>query len=155
MIQLIKEKFLKNKFSVVTIVILTIIIIFMQTKLSFKDSKVENLNMEIKKLQENNIESTNKDNSKDITDISSKDEKNTYFEKIKQRFIEIGEMQNKIYDESLNGKVVNTFSWMDKFEITDKQIENLLKRLSGEKFKIKFSVENNTGFTSYKIDLIE
>ncbi|MDU7069701.1 MAG: hypothetical protein E6343_17265 [Clostridium perfringens] len=49
MIQLIKEKFLKNKISMVTIVILTIIIILMQTKLSFKDSKIENLNMEIKK----------------------------------------------------------------------------------------------------------
>lgn len=39
MIQLIKEKFLKNKFSIVIIMILAIIIIFMQTKLSFKDSK--------------------------------------------------------------------------------------------------------------------
>ncbi|MDZ4994417.1 hypothetical protein GNF80_15825 [Clostridium perfringens] len=151
MIQLIKEKILKNKISVVTIVILTIIIIFMQTKLSFKDSKIENLNMEIKKLQENNIATTNKESTKET---SSKDENNTYFEKLKERFIEIGKMQNKIYDENLNGKVVNTFSWMDKFEITDKQIENLLKRLSGEKFKIKLSVENNSGFTSYKIELI-
>ncbi|HAT4365496.1 TPA: hypothetical protein I9148_003088, partial [Clostridium perfringens] len=84
MIQLIKEKFLKNKFSIVTIAILPIIIIFMQTKLSFKDSKIENLNMKIKKLQENN----------------------TYFEKLKQRFVEIGEMKNKTYNENLNGKVV-------------------------------------------------
>ncbi len=66
MIQLIKEKFLKNKISIVTIVILTIIIIFMQTKLSFKDSKIENLNMEIKKLQENNIVATNKEIKEDI-----------------------------------------------------------------------------------------
>ena len=99
MIQLIKEKFLKNKISIVTIVILTIIIIFMQTKLSFKDSKIENLNMEIKKLQENNIEGTN---TKINNDTSLKDENNTYFEKIKERFIEIGKMQNKTYDEKLN-----------------------------------------------------
>ncbi|XZM35148.1 hypothetical protein ACSXAY_17545 (plasmid) [Clostridium perfringens] len=32
--------------------------------------------------------------------------------------------------------------------------ENLLKRLSEEKFKIKLSVTNNTGFTYYKIELI-
>ncbi|HAT4163695.1 TPA: hypothetical protein I9Z77_003215 [Clostridium perfringens] len=113
MIQLIKEKFLKNKFSIVTIAILPIIIIFMQTKLSFKDSKIENLNMKIKKLQENN----------------------TYFEKLKQRFVEIGEMKNKTYNENLNGKVVNIFSWIDKFEVNDNQIENLLKGLSKKNLK--------------------
>ncbi|EHK2348597.1 hypothetical protein KCL53_001717 [Clostridium perfringens] len=152
MIQLIKEKFLKNKFSMVTIVILTIIIIFMQTKLSFKDSKIDNLNMEIKKLQENNIVSANKESTKETP---SKYENNTYFEKLKQRFVEIGEMQNKTYDENLNGKVVNTFSWIENFEITDKQIENLLKGLSREKFKIKYSSKNNSGLISYKIELIE
>ena len=47
MIQLIKEKFLKNKFSIVIIMILAIIIIFMQTKLSFKDSKIESLNEKV------------------------------------------------------------------------------------------------------------
>lgn len=152
MIKLIKEKILKNKLSVVTILILTIIIIFMQTKLSFKDSKIENLNIEIEKMKENNIESTDKDNSEYITDTSDKN--NTYFEKIKQRFVEIGKIQNKIYDENLKGKVVNTFSWTDKFDITDKQIENLLKRLPGENFKVKFSSENNNGFIYYKIKLI-
>lgn len=124
----------------------------MQTKLSFKDSKIENLNMEIKKLQENNITTTNKE----VTgDISSKDENNTYFEKLKQRFIEIGETKNKIYDENLQGKVVNKFSWIDDFEITDGQIGNLLNSLSGEKFKIKFSQTKNSKFNSYKIELIE
>ena len=152
MIQLIKEKILKNKISMVTIVILTIIIIFMQTKLSFKDSKIENLNMEIKKLQENNIVATNKEIKEDI---SSKEENNTYFEKIKERFIEIGETKNKVYDENLQGNVVNKFSWIDDFEITNGQIENLLKSLSGEKFKIKFSQTKNSKFNSYKIELIE
>ena len=95
MIQLIKEKISKNKISMVIIIILTIIIIFMQTKLSFKDSKIANLNMEIKKLQENNIGDTNKEVN---NEISSKNENNTYFENIKERFIEIGKMQNKIYD---------------------------------------------------------
>lgn len=152
MIQLIKEKILKNKISMVTIVILTIIIIFMQTKLSFKESKIENLNMEIKKLQENNIAETIKKNTEDT---SSKDENNTYFEKLKQRFIEIGKTQNKVYDENLNGKVVNKISWIDDFEITDGQIENLLKSLSGEKFKIKFSQTKSSKFNSYRIELIE
>ena len=152
MIQLIKEKILKNKISMVTIVILTIIIIFMQTKLSFKESKIENLNMEIKKLQENNIAETIKENTEDT---SSKDENNTYFEKLKQRFIEIGKTQNKVYDENLNGKVVNKISWIDDFELTDGQIENLLKSLSGEKFKIKFSQTKNSKFNSYRIELIE
>lgn len=152
MIQLIKEKISKNKISMVIIIILTIIIIFMQTKLSFKDSKITNLNMEIKKLQENNIGDTNKEVN---NEISSKNENNTYFENIKERFIEIGKMQNKIYDENLNGKVVNKFSWIDDFEITDGQIENLLKSLSGEKFKIKFSQTKNSKITSYKIELIE
>ncbi|KXA05071.1 hypothetical protein [Clostridium perfringens] len=152
MIQLIKEKFLKNKFSIVIIMILAIIIIFMQTKLSFKDSKIDNLNMEIRKLQENNIVSANKESTKETP---SKDEKNTYFENIKQRFIKIGETQNKIYDENLNGKVVNKFLWIDDFEITDSQIENLLKGLSGEKFKIKFSQTKSSKFNSYKIELIE
>lgn len=152
MIQLIKEKILKNKISVVTIVILTIIIIFMQTKLSFKDSKIENLNMEIKKLQENNIAATNKEIKEDI---SLKEENNTYFEKLKERFIEIGKTKNKVYDENLQGKVVNKFSWIDDFEITDGQIENLLKSLNGEKFKIKFSQTKNSKFNSYKIELIE
>ncbi|MGU8559744.1 hypothetical protein ACV3P1_16075 [Clostridium perfringens] len=152
MIQLIKEKFLKNKFSIVIIMILAIIIIFMQTKLSFKDSKIDNLNMEIRKLQENNIVSANKESTKETP---SKDEKNTYFENIKQRFIKIGETQNKIYDENLNGKVVNKFSWIDDFEITDSQIENLLKGLGGEKFKIKFSQIKSSKFNSYKIELIE
>ncbi|MCX0367680.1 hypothetical protein [Clostridium perfringens] len=152
MIQLIKEKISKNKISMVIIIILTIIIIFMQTKLSFKDSKIANLNMEIKKLQENNIGDTNKEVN---DEISSKNENNTYFENIKERFIEIGKMQNKIYDENLNGKVVNKFSWIDDFEITDGQIENLLKSLSGEKFKIKFSQTKNSKITSYKIELIE
>lgn len=152
MIQLIKEKILKNKISMVIIIILTIIIIFMQTKLSFKDSKIANLNIEIKKLQENNIEGTNKEIN---NDTSSKNENNTYFENIKERFIEIGKMQNKTYDENLNGKVVNKFSWIDDFEITDGQIENLLKSLSGEKFKIKFSQTKNSKITSCKIELIE
>lgn len=152
MIQLIKEKILKNKISMVTIVILTIIIIFMQTKLSFKESKIENLNMEIKKLQENNIAETIKENTEDT---SSKDENNTYFEKLKQRFIEIGKTQNKVYDENLNGKVVNKISWIDDFELTDGQIENLLKSLSGEKFKIKFSQTKSSKFNSYIIKLIE
>ena len=152
MIQLIKEKILKNKISMVTIVILTIIIIFMQTKLSFKESKIENLNMEIKKIQENNIAATIKENTEDT---SSKDENNTYFEKLKQRFIEIGKTQNKVYDENLNGKVVNKISWIDDFEITDGQIENLLKSLSGEKFKIKFLQTQNSKFNSYRIELIE
>ena len=152
MIQLIKEKFLKNKFSIVIIMILAIIIIFMQTKLSFKDSKIDNLNMEIRKLQENNIVSANKESTKETP---SKDEKNTYFENIKQRFIKIGKTQNKIYDENLNGKVVNKFSWIDDFEITDSQIENLLKGLGGEKFKIKFSQTKNSKFNSYKIELIK
>ncbi|MGU8578202.1 hypothetical protein ACV3RL_16090 [Clostridium perfringens] len=152
MIQLIKEKILKNKISMVTIVILTIIIIFMQTKLSFKESKIENLNMEIKKLQENNIAETIKENTEDT---SSKDENNTYFEKLKQRFIEIGKTQNKVYDENLNGKVVNKISWIDDFELTDGQIENLLKSLSGEKFKIKFSQTKSSKFNSYRIELIE
>ncbi|MGU8572258.1 hypothetical protein ACV3R2_17515, partial [Clostridium perfringens] len=62
--------------------------------------------MEIRKLQENNIVSANKESTKETP---SKDEKNTYFENIKQRFIKIGETQNKIYDENLNGKVVNKF----------------------------------------------
>ena len=152
MIQLIKEKILKNKISMVTIVILTIIIIFMQTKLSFKESKIENLNMEIEKLQENNIAETIKENTEDT---SSKDENNTYFEKLKQRFIEIGKTQNKVYDENLNGKVVNKISWIDDFELTDGQIENLLKSLSGEKFKIKFSQTKSSKFNSYRIELIE
>lgn len=152
MIQLIKEKILKNKISMVTIVILTLIIIFMQTKLSFKESKIENLNMEIKKIQENNIAATIKENTEDT---SSKDENNTYFEKLKQRFIEIGKTQNKVYDENLNGKVVNKISWIDDFEITDGQIENLLKSLSGEKFKIKFLQTQNSKFNSYRIELIE
>ena len=152
MIQLIKEKILKNKISMVTIVILTIIIIFMQTKLSFKESKIENLNMEIRKLQENNIAETIKENTEDT---SSKDENNTYFEKLKQRFIEIGKTQNKVYDENLNGKVVNKISWIDDFELTDGQIENLLKSLSGEKFKIKFSQTKSSKFNSYIIKLIE
>ncbi|MGU8487711.1 hypothetical protein ACV3OC_12875 [Clostridium perfringens] len=152
MIQLIKEKILKNKISMVTIVILTIIIIFMQTKLSFKESKIENLNMEIKKLQENNIAETIKENTEDT---SSKDENNTYFEKLKQRFIEIGKTQNKVYDENLNGKIVNKISWIDDFELTDGQIENLLKSLSGEKFKIKFSQTKSSKFNSYRIELIE
>ena len=124
----------------------------MQTKLSFKDSKIDNLNMEIRKLQENNIVSANKESTKETP---SKDEKNTYFENIKQRFIKIGETQNKIYDENLNGKVVNKFLWIDDFEITDSQIENLLKGLSGEKFKIKFSQTKSSKFNSYKIELIE
>lgn len=152
MIQLIKEKFLKNKFSIVIILILTIIIIFMQTKLSFKDSKIDNLNMEIKKLQENNTVANNKERTKEV---SSKDENNTYFEKLKERFIKIGETKSKTYDENLNGKVVNKFSWIDDFEITDSQIENLLNSLSGEKFKIKFSQTKNSKFNSYKIELIE
>ena len=152
MIQLIKENILKNKISMVTIVILTIIIIFMQTKLSFKESKIENLNMEIKKLQENNIAETIKENTEDI---SSKDENNTYFEKLKQRFIEIGKIQNKVYDENLNGKVVNKISWIDDFELTDGQIENLVKSWSREKFKIKFSQTKSSKFNSYRIELIE
>ncbi|HAT4330915.1 TPA: hypothetical protein I9073_002638 [Clostridium perfringens] len=152
MIQLIKEKFLKNKFSIVIIMILTIIIIFMQTKLSFKDSKIDNLNMEIKKLQENNTVANNKERTKEV---SPKYENNTYFEKLKERFIKIGETKSKTYDENLNGKVVNKFSWIDDFEITDSQIENLLNSLSGEKFKIKFSQTNNSKFNSYKIELIE
>ncbi|MDU5108764.1 MAG: hypothetical protein E6241_18835, partial [Clostridium sp.] len=88
----ITNAILKNKFSIVIIMILAIIIIFMQTKLSFKDSKIDNLNMEIRKLQENNIVSANKESTKETP---SKDEKNTYFENIKQRFIKIGETQNK------------------------------------------------------------
>ncbi|MGU8391144.1 hypothetical protein [Clostridium perfringens] len=124
----------------------------MQTKLSFKDSKIDNLNIEIKKLQENNTVANNKERTKEV---SSKDENNTYFEKLKERFIKIGETKSKTYDENLNGKVVNKFSWIDDFEITDSQIENLLNSLSGEKFKIKFSQTNNSKFNSYKIELIE
>lgn len=57
--------------------------------------------------------------------------------------------------ESLNEKVVNKFSQIDDFEITDSQIESLLNGLSREKIKIKFSQIKSSKFNSYKIELIE
>ncbi|MFH5911233.1 hypothetical protein [Clostridium perfringens] len=153
MFKLIKEKIKENKITTIFIVILIIIITILQTKLTFNETKVKNLNGEITKLKEEvNIKS---EKNTTVTKEINETENTTYFEKLKQRFIEIGKTKNKVYDDSLNGTVINKISWVDGFDITDGQIENLLNSLSGEKFKIKFSQTKNSKLNSYKIELIE
>lgn len=153
MFELIKEKIKENKLIVAIIIILVIVITILQTKLTFNENKIENLNNEITKLKEElNIKS---EKNTTVTKEINENENTTYFEELKQRFIEIGKTKNKVYDDKLNGNVVNKFSWVDGFGITDEQIENLLNSLSGEKFKVKFSETKNSGFNSYKIQLIE
>lgn len=153
MFELIKEKIKANKLIFAIIIILVIVITVLQTKLTFNENKIESLNTEITKLKEElNIK---EEKNTTVTTEIDKGENNTYFENLKQRFIEIGKTKNKVYDDKLNGIVVNKFSWVDGFDITDGQIENLLNTLSGEKFKIKFSQTKNSKVNSYKIELIE
>ena len=128
MFKLIKEKIKENKLIFAIMIISVIVITVLQTKLTFKENKIENLNTEITKLKE--------EKNTTVTIEIDKGENNTYFEKLKQRFIEIGKTKNKVYDDKLNGIVVNKFSWVDGFDITDEQIENLLNTLNGKNFKI-------------------
>lgn len=101
MVKLIKEKVLENKISVIIIIILSIIIIVLQTKLTSSEAKIKNLNIDIEKFKENSNEIIlNKVTQNTNTRDTSNEKDTTYFEDIKQRFIEIGKTKNKIYDDN-------------------------------------------------------
>lgn len=80
------------------------------------------------------------DSTKDkIKDESS----NKILENVKNRYIQFGKDEGKIYDENLNGIEIATFEWMDDSIVSDSQIKNGINKITKEKksrsFKLVFN----------------
>lgn len=159
------EKIKRNKKTSIVIIILVLIILFLQTSISLKNQKIDYLNSSISKL-ESELKSVNSTESKgsELND-STKDKKaedkikdessNKILENVKNRYIQFGKDEGKIYDENLNGVEIATFEWMDDSIVSDSQIKNGINKITKEKFNIKAYVKRVSGMNMYKIIVIE
>lgn len=153
--------FKENKKYKVTIMILTMIIIILQTRLSFTNNKMKILNARISKASINNEEvASNVDEliSSDKEDISNSeiDEK---FQEEKERLIKkyakIAEENNKNYSyEIVTGKEILVFESMT-LSMTDGQIKKSLEKISSDNFGINIVQDEIGSKLYYKIYLIE
>ena len=80
---------------------------------------------------------------------------NKILENVKNRYIQFGKDEGKIYDENLNGIEIATFEWMDDSIVSDSQIKNGINKITKEKFNIKSSVKRVSGMNMYKVIVIE
>ncbi len=146
------EKVKRNKKTSIVIIILVLIILFLQTSISLKNQKIDYLNSSISKLESELNDSTKDKKAEDkIKDESS----NKILENVKNRYIQFGKDEGKIYDENLNGVEIATFEWMDDSIVSDSQIKNGINKITKEKFNIKASVKRVSGMNMYKIIVIE
>ena len=145
-------KYLKDgKKYKITIIILVVIILILQTSLSINNKKIQVLNVRINKLQMEN----KKDNEKSEIASNIDEEFENKKENILERYIEVGEKNNKKYSsEIIAGKEVLVFETMN-LEMTDGQIEKSLKKINSDEFGINIVKDKLGNKPYYKIYLIE
>lgn len=159
--------FKENKKYKIIIMVLLIIIIFMQTGLSFTKKKIRFLTENIKtlneQLSENTRESYNAGNDINNIDdlITDKEEDNNinveYQAKneLVNRFKEIGKQENKIYKSSIiDGEKYLVFETVN-LEMTDNQIKSTFKNLTKDEFGIEITESKLGDDKFFKIYLIE
>lgn len=153
--------FKENKKYKISIVILLILIIFMQTSLSMTNKKIriltENINKLNEQIKENEISSSyNEANT--IDDLITDEDTDNYEAKkndLIHRFKEIGELENKLYNINLNyGKKYLVFETIN-LEMTDNQIKSTFKNIISDEFGIEIIESKLAENKFFKIYLIE
>ena len=161
-------KYLKDgKKYKITIIILVVIILILQTSLSINNKKIQVLNAKINKIQIDNEEANQKteivsnidefiNTEKEQEDKLNIDEEfENKKENILERYIEVGEKNNKKYSsEIIAGKETLVFETMN-LEMTDGQIEKSLKKINNDEFGINIVKDKLGNKPYYKIYLIE
>lgn len=151
----------------ITIIILVVIILILQTSLSINNKKVQVLNAKINKIHIDNEESNQKkeivsnidefiNTEKEQEDKLNIDEEfENKKENILERYIEVGEKNNKKYSaEIITGKEILVFETLN-LEMTDGQIEKSLKKINNDEFGINIVKDKLGNKPYYKIYLIE
>lgn len=167
-------KYLKDIFNLkdgkkykITIIILVVIILILQTSLSINNKKIQVLNAKINKIQIDNEEANKKteivsnidefiNTEKEQEDKLNIDEEfENKKENILERYIEVGEKNNKKYSaEIITGKEILVFETLN-LEMTDGQIEKSLKKINNDEFGINIVKDKLGNKPYYKIYLIE
>ena len=167
-------KYLKDIFNLkdgkkykITIIILVVIILILQTSLSINNKKIQVLNAKINKIQIDNEEANQKkeivsnidefiNTEKEQEDKLNIDEEfENKKENILERYIEVGEKNNKKYlAEIITGKEILVFETLN-LEMTDGQIEKSLKKINNDEFGINIVKDKLGNKPYYKIYLIE
>lgn len=167
-------KYLKDIFNLkdgkkykITIIILVVIILILQTSLSINNKKIQVLNAKINKIQMDNEEANQKkeivsnidefiNTEKEQEDKLNIDEEfENKKENILERYIEVGEKNNKKYSaEIITGKEILVFETLN-LEMTDGQIEKSLKKINNDEFGINIVKDKLGNKPYYKIYLIE
>ena len=156
-----------NKKYKITIIILVVIILILQTSLSINNKKIQVLNARINKLQMENKKDNEKSeiaaNIDEVIGTEKEQEDNLKIdeefenkkENILERYIEVGEKNNKKYSsEIISGKEVLVFETMN-LEMTDGQIEKSLKKINNDEFGINIVKDKLGNRIYYKVYLIE
>ena len=156
-----------NKKYKITIIILVVIILILQTSLSINNKKIQVLNARINKLQMENKKDNEKSeiasNIDEVIGTEKEQEDNLNIdeeyenkkENILERYIEVGEKNNKKYSsEIIAGKEVLVFETMN-LEMTDGQIEKSLKKINSDEFGFNIVKDKLGNKPYYKIYLIE
>ena len=157
--------FKENKRYKITIIILSVIIVLLQTRVSFSNKKIQYLNA---KLNRNTIENSNssKEIESNISDFIDTDDSNKNeleiddnFQEEKEILIEkykdIAKENNKEYSPNIkNGKKVLVFETIS-LNMTDGQIKKSLEKISSDRFGIEIEREQIRRETYYKIYLLE
>ena len=157
----------QNKKYKITIFILVVVILILQTSLSINNKKIQLLNTKINKLQIENKRDNDKSEIVSNVDEFVEEEKdksdnldiNEEFEnnkkKLVDKYIEIGERNNKKYSsEIISGKETLVFETMN-LEMTDGQIEKSLKKINNDEFGINIVKDKLGNRIYYKVYLIE
>lgn len=161
-------KYLKeNRKYKITIIILVVIILILQTSLSINNKKIQVLNAKINKIQIDNEKANQQteivssidefiNTEKEQEDNLNIDEEfENKKENILERYIEIGEKNNKKYSaEIITGKEILVFETLN-LEMTDGQIEKSLKKINNDEFGINIVKDKLGNKPYYKIYLIE
>ena len=167
-------KYLKDIFNLkdgkkykITIIILVVIILILQTSLSINNKKIQVLNAKINKIQIDSEEANQKTEIVSNIDefINTEKEKEDKLnideefenkkENILERYIEVGEKNNKKYSaEIITGKEILVFETLN-LEMTDGQIEKSLKKINNDEFGINIVKDKLGNKPYYKIYLIE
>ena len=151
----------------ITIIILVVIILILQTSLSINNKKIQVLNAKINKIQIDNEEANQKkeivsnidefiNTEKEQEDKLNIDEEfENKKENILERYIEVGEKNNKKYSaEIITGKEILVFETLN-LEMTDGQIEKSLKKINNDEFGINIVKDKLGNKPYYKVYLIE
>lgn len=156
-----------NKKYKITIIILVVIILILQTSLSINNKKIQVLNARINKLQmENKKDNEKSEIASNIDEVIGKEKEQednlnideefeNKKENILERYIEVGEKNNKKYSaEIITGKEILVFETLN-LEMTDGQIEKSLKKINNDEFGINIVKDKLGNKPYYKIYLIE